>query len=174
MGPLSCMRSVVDRNVVIRHIPVRICWSPTWLDTVTLNKMATQRSRIKTLHGLQKIRSGSRKKFSQLCAVTWLVFMSQWEIFPRQIRHKRLLMKWMQQPAGGSFSHHQRINCKWARWTNYRDHTNGTVGTFVSYAPESNALRADRRRHASNFMFKERRGVGVITLSVPAVWPTDF
>ena len=38
--------------------------------------------------------------------------------------------------------------------------TNGTVGRFVSYAPESKALRADRRRHASSFLFKGRGGVG--------------
>jgi len=61
MGPPSCMRSVVNRNVVMRRIPVRICWSVTWVDTRTLNKMAAQWSRIKTLHGLQKMVSGSRQ-----------------------------------------------------------------------------------------------------------------
>jgi hypothetical protein len=47
------------------------------------------------------------------------------------------------------------------------DRTDGryTVGRFVSYAPEGKVLRADRRRHASSFLFKGERVVGVITSS---------
>jgi len=101
-GPLSCMRSVVDRNVVTRHTPVRICWSVTWVDTRTLNKMAAHWSGIKTLHGLQKMHSGSRQKFSQLCALTWLVLMSRCEIFPDQLTNKRLLMTCMQREGEAS------------------------------------------------------------------------
>jgi hypothetical protein len=116
IGPLSCMRSVVDRNVVMRRTPVPICWSVTWVDTRTLNKMATHWSRIKTLHDLQKMRSGSKQKFSQLCALTWLVLMRN---FPSPAQKQTAANDMYAARGGGSFSHHQHINCKWARWTNY-------------------------------------------------------
>jgi hypothetical protein len=102
IGALSCMRSVVDRNVVMRCTPVRICWNVTWVDTRTLNKMAAYWGGIKTLHSLQKMRSGSGQKFSQLWALTWLVLMSQWGIFPHQLRNKRLLMTCMQREGEAS------------------------------------------------------------------------
>ena len=66
---MSYMRSVVGRNVVMRRILVRICWSVTRVDTRTLKKMAVQWSRILCT-------ACGKCAEIQLCTLTGLVLMS--------------------------------------------------------------------------------------------------
>ena len=64
-----------------------------------LTRVDAQWSRIKTLHNLRKMRSGTRLKFSQLCAPYMTGVTVSVRTFPHQIRNKRLPMTCMH-PAG--------------------------------------------------------------------------